>query len=288
MHYRFVKTSLSKFQKSILKINQGSLNERVSIEKSKELGDLAKCFNLMIDNFQRTTEQLNTYHEKELQDAQKLATIGEMSARLAHEIRNPITGIANAIEIIVEDTENDLHKPILEEIRRQAKRVNEAISKLLKYSGNEELLLEPHDINESVRSIVFFLKNQAGTNRFKFLMDLQTGIPMFKFDKEKIENAVMNLGLNAIQSIEGKGNVTFKTVFIMNSNIVEISVEDNGLGIPKDKLNDIFKPFYTTKTEGTGLGLVIIKDTVEKHNGRIEVDSEIDSGTRIRIFLPFV
>jgi signal transduction histidine kinase len=287
MHYRFVKTSLSKFKNSILKINHGNLGERVSISNSKELGELAVCFNLMIDNFQKTTEQLNDYHEKELQDAQKLATIGEMSARLAHEIRNPITGIANAIEIIVENMDNDQHKPILEEIRRQARRVNEAISKLLKYSGNEELKMETHDINESVKSIVFFLKNQSGTGRITFAMELQAKIPMFRFDKEKIENAVMNLGLNAIQAIEDRGIVTFSTSYNSNENTVEISVEDNGAGIPKNKINEIFKPFYTTKTEGTGLGLVIIKDTIEKHNGKVVVESEEGIGTKIRVVIPF-
>jgi two-component system NtrC family sensor kinase len=85
------------------------------------LGELAKQFNIMMDNFQETSKQLNEYHEKELQDAQKLATIGEMSARLAHEIRNPITGIANAIEVFSETVEDEQDKSILEEIKRQAK-----------------------------------------------------------------------------------------------------------------------------------------------------------------------
>jgi signal transduction histidine kinase len=288
MHYRFVKSSLSRFQNSILRINRGDLNERVNISKSKELGELAKSFNLMIDNFQRTTNQLNIYHEKELQDAQKLATIGEMSARLAHEIRNPITGIANAIEIIVEETDNEQHKPILEEIRRQAKRVNEAISKLLKYSGNESLKLAVHDINESVSSIVFFLKNQAGRSRITFIPDLEVNIPMFKFDKEKIENAVMNLGINAMQAIDRNGTITFKTRYNKERQSVEISVEDNGCGIPKQNIHEIFKPFYTTKTEGTGLGLVIIKDTIEKHSGTIRVESEEGEGTQVMISLPIL
>ncbi len=288
MHYRFVKTSLSKFQNSISKINQGNLKERVPISNSKELGELAKCFNLMIDNFQNTTEQLNIYHEKEMHDAKKMATIGEMSARLAHEIRNPIMGIANAIEIIVEDTDNEQHKPILKEIRRQAKRVNEAISKLLKYSGNEALILEKHDINESVKSMVFFLKNQSGTNRITFLMELQAKIPMFTFDKQKIESVMMNLGLNAIQAIEDKGMVTFSTAYNPNDKTIEICVEDNGSGIPEDILNEIFKPFYTSKTEGTGLGLVIIKDTIEKHNGKVFIESKVGIGTTVTITIPFV
>ncbi len=286
MHYRFVRGSLSKFQKSIKIINHGNLNERVPISNSKELGELAKCFNKMLDNFQETRKQLNSYHENELQDAQKLATIGEMSARLAHEIRNPIMGIANAIEIIVEDTEDKQNKPIFEEIKRQANRVNEAISKLLKYSKSEKLKLEKQDINENIKSIVFFLKNQSSTNNITFVLELQTKIPKFNFDKEKIENAFLNLSLNAIQAIEDGGVITYKTSFDKEKKTVEICIEDNGIGIPKDKINEIFKPFYTTKTEGTGLGMAIIKDTIDKHSGKITVESEVGVGSCITVILP--
>jgi len=286
MHYRFVKRGLSKFKSSIQIINKGNLSERVPIAKSKELGELAKCFNIMLDNFQETRKQLNDYHEKELQDAQKLATIGEMSARLAHEIRNPITGIANAIEIITEDIENEQDKSILEEIKRQAKRVNDAVTKLLKYSRSEEMFFEENNINEVIQSIVFFLKNQSGSERITFVLDLDSKLPKINFDKEQMENVLMNLSLNAIQAIEGKGSITYKTSYDTNTGILKIGIEDTGIGIPQENINDIFKPFYTTKTEGTGLGMSIIKDTIEKHQGKIKVESIVGKGTSFLILLP--
>ena len=289
MHYRFVRGSLSKFQNSIQTINHGNLSERVSISKSKELGDLARCFNKMMDNFQETRNQLNTYHEKEMQDAQKLATIGEMSARLAHEIRNPITGIANAIEIIVEDTEDEQNKPILQEIKRQANRVNEAISNMLKYSKSEKLKLEKQSINENIKSIVFFLKNQSSTNNITFILELQANIPDFYFDKEKIENVFLNLSLNSIQAIEEtnkKGIITYKTTLSSDEKEVIVCIEDNGIGIKKDKINKIFKPFYTTKTEGTGLGMAIVKETTNKHKGKIKVVSKVGKFTSIEVSFP--
>ncbi len=288
MHYRYVRGSLKKFRKSIKIINGGNLDERVPIQNSKELGELAKCFNKMLDNFQETRNQLSSYHEKELQDAQKLATIGEMSARLAHEIRNPVMGIANAIEIIAEDTQYEQNKQILQEVKRQANRVNEAISKLLKYSKTEKLKLEKHNINDLIKSIVFFLKNQSGINRITFVLELEPEIPAFNFDKEKIENAFINLSLNAVQAIEGKGIIVYKTKQNTKNKTVEISVEDNGIGIPEDKINEIFKPFYTTKTEGTGLGMSIIKETVENHGGSIKVTGKKGSGTTMTIILPMI
>ncbi len=286
MHYRFVRGSLHKFQKSISIINQGNLNERVPIVDSKELGELAKCFNNMLDKFQETRRELSEYHEKELQDAQKMATIGEMSARLAHEIRNPVMGIANAIEIIVDDTKNEQNKQILQEIKRQANRVNEAVSKLLRYSRSKKLNLETQNINQLVKSVVFFLRNQSGTDKVTFVLELQSEIPDFKFDAEKIETALINLSLNAIQATGDKGNIVYRTVFNKENHTVEISVEDNGIGIPEDKINEIFKPFYTTKTEGTGLGMSIIKETVENHNGTVKVKSELGKGTIFTIILP--
>ncbi|MCF6184463.1 MAG: ATP-binding protein [Bacteroidales bacterium] len=286
MHYRFVRGSLSKFQKSITIINQGNLDERVPISNSKELGSLARCFNKMLDNFQETRKQLSIYHNKELLDAQKLATIGEMSARLAHEIRNPVMGIANAIEIIAEDTKYEQNKQILQEVKRQANRVNEAVSKLLKYSKFETLNLEMQDINKLIKSIVFFLKNQSSTNRITFVLELQTDVPVFNFDKEQIENVLINLSLNSIQAIEGRGIIAYRTAFNKKNKTVEISIEDNGIGIPEDKINEIFKPFYTTKTEGTGLGMAIVKDTVENHKGTVTVKSKVGTGTVFTIILP--
>ncbi|MCF6364769.1 MAG: ATP-binding protein [Bacteroidales bacterium] len=289
MHYRFVRGSLVKFQKSIKNINAGNLCERVPISDSRELGELAKCFNLMLDNFEETRKQLSSYHEKELQDAQKLATIGEMSARLAHEIRNPITGIANAIEIIAEDTKDKQNKPILHEIKRQATRVNEAISKLLKYAKSEKLTLDKQCINETVKSIVFFIKSQSSTKNVVFILDLQDKIPEFYFDREKIENVFLNLTLNAIDAIEEKnirGVITYKTVYLKDKKEIKILIEDNGTGIQEDKINEIFKPFYTTKTEGTGLGMAIIKETAEKHSGTVKVESKLGIGTTFIVTLP--
>ncbi|NPA68146.1 MAG: HAMP domain-containing protein [Chlorobi bacterium] len=286
MHYRYVKASLGTFMKSIKNINRGNLDERVPVLKSKELGSLAECFNKMLDNFQETQKQLDIYHEKELHNARKMATVGEMSARLAHEIRNPVMGIAGAVEIIAESTESETDKQILQELKRQAGRVNEAVSKLLRYAKSEKLNLKKNNINELIKSIVFFLKNRPGTNKITFVLELNPKIPEFYFDKEQTENAFMNISLNAIQAIEDAGIITYRTKYDKKNKTVEITVEDTGKGIPEDKINEIFKPFYTTKTEGTGLGTAIAKEIIENHNGTIYAESELGKGTRIIVILP--
>ena len=286
MHYKFVKKSLVHFQTKIERINDGYLDERVFIEESKELGILGKDFNKMLDNFQKTQGQLVSCHNKEMRNNRKLASVGEMAARLAHEIRNPITGIANAIEIIVDETQDEQNKPILEEIQRQANRVNEAVSNLLIYSRSKALNTHKGNINILVKSLILFLKSQNHNKSINFHLNLQADIPVFNFDHEKVENALLNLGLNAIQAINDSGTVTFKTSYDPLKKEVIIKVVDTGTGIPKEIIPQIFSPFFTTRTEGTGLGLAIVKDIVEKHDGEIWAEKNVEKGSVFNISLP--
>ena len=286
MHYRFVKKSLYGFSNTIYHINEGDLSRRVSIPESKELGQLGKSFNQMMEKFQQTQKKLLYYHQKELQDAQKLASIGEMSARLAHDIRNPLTGIVNSIEVIAGEMKDSPYRPILEEIQRQAGRVNIAISNMLKYSRPVEINPREANINELVESLALFLKSQKVNKKINFKLELEDGIPNFSFDPEHIENVLMNLGMNAIQAIEKEGQITFCTVYDEASKMIRISVEDSGPGIPPEKESEIFKPFFTTKTEGTGLGLAIAKDIIEKHNGDIRFENNPGHGCKFIVSLP--
>jgi signal transduction histidine kinase len=286
MHYKFVRKSLVAFKNSIYKIEQGNLDERVKIPESDELGALAKSFNEMVDKLQQAQKELNSYHQRELRNAQKLATVGEMAASLAHEIKNPLTGIANAIEIIVQEMGEGERKPVLEEIQRQAKRVNKAINDLLQYSRPVRLYIEPGDINEIINSVVFFLKNQVQDKEINFILNLQEGIPQFKFDHVQMENALYNLGLNAIQSITKKGTIIFTTVYNPRIKMIWIKIVDTGVGIPEDKLAQIFTPFFTTRHQGAGLGLAITKDIIERHQGEILVESQMHGGSVFTISIP--
>jgi signal transduction histidine kinase len=286
LHYKFIRKSLGQFRTKITLINQGNLDVRLDIPEVRELGSLGKDFNEMIDTFEKTQIELQLYHQKELQHSEKLATIGEMSARIAHEIRNPITGITRAIDVIISEMQDSENKPILEEIQRQANRVNQAIANLLKFSRSKDISSEPGNINEILRSILFFLSNQKHDKTIKFELDLSEIIPMFSFDHELIENVIMNLTLNAIQAIPENVLITYTTRYDVFQNKVIVSICDNGSGIIDEVGNEIFKPFYTTRTKGTGLGLAISKDIIEKHNGEIWYKNNVDVGCTFFISLP--
>jgi signal transduction histidine kinase len=286
LHYKFIRKSLGQFRSKITLINQGNLDVRLDIPEVRELGSLGKDFNEMIDTFEKTQIELQLYHQKELQHSEKLATIGEMSARIAHEIRNPITGINRAIDVIISEMNDSENKPILEEIQRQANRVNQAIANLLKFSRSKDISLEPGNINEVLRSMVFFLSNQKQDKTIEFELSLSEIVPTFSFDHELIENVIMNLTLNAIQAISDNVKITYTTRYDVFANKVIVSICDNGSGISDEIGNEIFKPFYTTRTKGTGLGLAISKDIIEKHNGEIWYENNVDAGCTFFISLP--
>ncbi len=286
MHFRFVKRALREFQNTIEAVNLGVFHKRLSIPETKELGQLGRNFNTMLDNFQKTQKELEVFHKNQMRNNYKLATVGEMSARLAHEIRNPITGIANAIEIISSEIEDEKSKAILDEVLRQANRVNQAITDLLKYSRQKEIVLKESDINDLIRGLLFFLENQSPDKRIILKKELQENIPTFDFDRAQLEDVFLNLGINAIQSINKKGTIVFKTSYNEENNMVRISIKDSGKGIPEDVKSQIFHPFFTTRNEGTGLGLAIVKDIIDKHKGEIWVENNTGAGCTFIVELP--
>ncbi len=286
VHYKFIRSALSDFYSTIKEVNQGNMYKRLSIPETKELGELGTSFNTMLDNFQNTQKELEIFHKNELRNNFKLATIGEMAARLAHEIRNPITGIANAIEIINSENTDEKNKPILTEIHRQANRVNRTITDLLKFSRQKDINLKESDINTLIKSLVFFLENQAPNKDISFRLELQEDLPVFYFDYSQMENVLLNLGINAIQAIQKKGIITFKTSYIKAKKRVKISVYDTGKGIHDHIKPKVFHPFFTTRNEGTGLGLSIVKDIIEKHKGEICVEDNELAGSIFIILLP--
>jgi signal transduction histidine kinase len=286
LHYKYIRKSIKQFRSTITLINEGHIEARMGIPEVSELGSLGRDFNEMLDTFEKAKIQLEDYHRKEMQNTQKLATIGEMSSRIAHEIRNPITGIASAMEIIIEELNDTEKKPILEEIQRQARRVNQAILNLLKYSRSRDINPVMGDLNELIRSLVFFLKNQAHDKDIEIELELSDAIPRFPFDSEQIENVLMNLIMNAIDVVPDPGLIRFKSSYDTNSRMVSVSVVDNGHGIDNEVGEDIFKPFFTTKTKGTGLGLAISKDIIEKHQGYLAFQNLPGTGCIFTFSIP--
>ena len=264
------------------------------VDVSSARNQFLKNVNLRIDEngniyIEAPHYQINEENIKlrdELRESEKMKAVATLAAGMAHEIKNPLTGIANAIEIIVQEMHENEKKPVLEEIQRQIRRVNKTINDLLQFSRTVELYLEPGNINEIIKSVNFFLENQIRDKNITFVLNLQPDLPTFSFDHKHMENALINLGLNAIQAIEECGTVHISTIYNPEKKKVIIQIKDTGVGIPKENVSKIFRPFFTTRHKGTGLGLAITKEIIEKHNGTISVQCLFSKGSIFTILIP--
>jgi PAS domain S-box-containing protein len=227
--------------------------------------------------------------EEQIRRADRLATLGQLAAGIAHEIRNPLAGISGAAQILRDDIlENYPNREILDEIIERINTLNTAISNFLRFARPAPLQLSPTDINEVVQSVLFLISKQAQTQGVNIVVECENSLPIVMADSEQLQQMVLNMALNALQAIgERDGRVLFKTYKVDASKQVVIRISDTGVGIPAEELDQIFDPYFTTKVEGTGLGLSIAQRIIEEHGGSISVESEVDEGTTFEVSLKY-
>ncbi len=221
-----------------------------------------------------------------MEKAEHLASIGELAAGLTHEIKNPIAGMKGALEIINQQTDpTDPKKEIFTEILLQIDKISNVVHDLLRYARPKEMSMSAVDPNECIIKAIKFAKTQINDKeidiRFKSLNNGTRAL----IDSDKIQEVILNLMINSISAINNKGLITIN-LSEKGEKVLEIILSDNGMGIKKDHLAQIFHPFFTTKTKGTGLGLSICKKIIEAHDGTIEVKSKEEEGTTFTIELP--
>lgn len=221
--------------------------------------------------------------ERQLLQSEKLATIGHLAAGVAHEINNPLANISLYTQMLIKRTKDESVKSKLKIINDEANRAAYIVKGLLEFSRQSEPKLGPTNINAEVDKVLNILSPQL--RNIKVTADLQP-LPSIMADSGQIGQVLMNILTNSIQAITNDGEIIVKTN--ANQGHVEIGISDNGCGIPRENLAKIFDPFFTTKGpgEGTGLGLSICYGIIKRHNGSIEVKSDVGKGTIFTIKLP--
>ncbi len=234
---------------------------------------------------------------------ERLKTIGDMAAGLAHEIRNPLVPIKTCLELLPERYGKD--KEFTERIPRNALQEVERIEGLLKeimdYSRPRMPVFKEIDINDIVEKTAAFIEYEAKKKGIKIESEFDAALPLIKADSEQIKQVLLNLIINAIDAVNGNGRISIKTNRathavspcgkVGKSEYVQIEIADNGAGIPQENLDRIFNPFYTTKhqskeREGTGLGLAIVQEILTEHCGFVQVRSEFGKGSTFLVNLP--
>jgi len=171
-------------------------------------------------------------------------------------------------------------------IYRSSQRASKLISELLAFARPDQLEQKVVDINEVLIGVLQMTKLEVDPSHVSIVRYLKNGLPKVMGDKEKLGQVFLNLIQNAIHAVSGEGRVTFKTRFLAEDEMLEVSVSDNGPGIPEDYREKIFDPFFTTKEGGTGLGLSICNSIVAQHGGIINIENGEDEGTQVSVRLP--
>jgi two-component system sensor histidine kinase PilS (NtrC family) len=223
-----------------------------------------------------------------------LATLGEMSAGMAHEIRNPLGALAGAMQMLRADVRgDDTSRRLMDIAIREAKRLDTIITEFLQYARPPALHLREHDLNKVLAEALDLIQHEARTRQHLTMSTSMTKEPLTaQVDQDQLKQVFWNLATNAFDAMPAGGRLAIATglrrvdVMGRRTDVMEISFQDTGEGIPKHNFDKIFLPFFTTKKEGSGLGLAQVHRIVDLHGGWVKVDSEVGHGAKFVVCLP--
>jgi len=230
--------------------------------------------------------------QKQLIEAEKLAALGIVAAGIAHEVKNPLAIIIQGVEYLKSSMGSDaLLLDVTERIKKSALRADHIIKGLLSFTRQTPIQAKDVDIISVIEETLSFVEYQIKTRRIKIVRQYAPGLPEARIDDNQIKQVFVNLLLNSLEAMKNGGTITISAEGLRdeeNRRSLQVVFADTGCGIPESVLEKVFDPFYTTKdTPGNaGLGLSVTKGIIDKHRGKIRIESEVDKGTRVIIGLP--
>jgi len=291
-------------EKRMTEARGGDLAARASVSPADEIGALGERFNQLLDSLERTREDLKEAHQEQIYHLERLSTVGELAARVAHEIKNPIAGIGLGVKMLQNgDLPEKESRETALEIQHQIQRLNSVVQNLLGFSRQQPTRFEEHSLPEILGHLGNFLGMEEEGEETRIIIESENSMPPILADAKLLEQALLNLILNAQQA--GAKTIRVEAGWRTGDNLQSISpktsklaqldsrdgahvitVTDDGPGIPESQLDEIWKPFFTTRREGTGLGLAIVRHIIHDHDGDILAESEVGKGTTFTIVFP--
>jgi signal transduction histidine kinase len=231
---------------------------------------------------ERSYTELRQTFEQLLQ-AERLSALGEVSAGIVHEIRNPLGAIKGAVEIIEDELAKDSPRREFAEIaKREVDRIEKLVKEFVRFARPPKPAKSLTNINNLAQSVITLLDKQAKAQNIRFKKEMENDLPMIPIDCEQIEQVLLNLAINALQAMPSGGIVTFRTY--QAENTITVEVEDTGGGIEPNVMARIFDPFFTTKDKGSGLGLSVAHKIVLLHHGKLTAENT-SAGARFKLIL---
>lgn len=262
--------------------------------ENAEMYEELKGFNEQLEKrIKLATEDLRQTQQSLIQSG-KLAALGQLSAGIAHEIRNPLTSIKVLINSMIDRISLDeTAKGDFEVIEREIERMNDIIKRFLDFARPAQPHLEIYSIQAIIEDTILLLTPQMKEQRVDLVKDFSPQLPRIMLDREQIKQVFLNLFLNSLQAMPEGGTLEVKTWLKRapgdkTEDFICISVRDTGPGFPAEVKERVFDPFFTTKLDGIGLGLSLVYQIVEKHQGFIEVESQEGQGALFAINLPII
>ena len=229
-------------------------------------------------------------YESEIEQLKQFSMLGELATGLAHDIKNPLTSIRGCSRILEKKLgHNKEYMDFIEPIVQQVDRINGVIDQMLSYAyitqKDNYSMIDLNDVLEKCSNVIHF---HSKSKFISITTKYEPGLPLIQANNVQLQQAFLNIMFNAMQAIENKGHVYISSKRVEEKKEILIEITDDGKGMDETELQQIFEPLYTTKTDGNGIGLSIVKRSIDKLNGKITVSSEVNVGTSFRISLPYV
>jgi two-component system NtrC family sensor kinase len=274
--------SLREIEKLAKSISNGNFNSVKGVVPADEFGTVMNAINTM-------SHELKT-REEELIQSKKLASLGVLTAGVAHELTNPLNNISMIAQNFMEYHDflnKESRIELMKKVEGEAERIQEIVKNLLDFSKPKEANRREADLNDTVQKSLKLMQNTLDISNIETELSLEPGLPSVFIDDHQIQQVMVNLILNAVHAMQPGGTLYLATERGESSDTVRIDVRDTGKGIPPEFLPHIFDPFFTTKgVGGTGLGLSVSYGIIKNHKGNIKVESTVGSGTTFTIELP--
>lgn len=266
------------------RVAAGDLNQKLPVDRKDEIGDLMQNFNDMVRRLKE-----NKQLEERLREAEHLSAVGQLARTIAHEIRNPLNYISLCIDHIKAKYIPEKGEPaanfetLISSVKQEIHRLDKLVTEFLDYGKPLKLNIQYVNIDEILKDIIDIIKAKADSEKIS-IVEKYDCLPDMMLDVELMKTCVFNIVTNAFQAMPKGGTLTMQTARD-NGNFI-LNISDTGAGIAKENMDKIFEPFFSTKTNGLGLGLAITKRIIEEHGGTIEFSSTEHEGCNVVVRLP--
>ncbi|MDD5303547.1 MAG: ATP-binding protein [Elusimicrobia bacterium] len=283
---RVIDEPMGRIVAAMNRVARGALDTRVDDLPSGELRSIARGFNNMVRLLEKDRRENVGLHRSQVGHMERLAALGELSAHLAHEVRNPLTGISSTIQVMQSETpEGSPRREVLGKVLGQLNRMEQTMGNFLRFARMPEAVVRPFDLHEPLERVLDLIEARLRTQKIELKRDIARDLPRLKGDPGQIEQVFLNLFINAANAMPHGGALTVTARAEPEGSLL-VEVRDTGKGISSADLEHVFRPFFTTRENGSGLGLPLSRQIIVAHDGDIWIESVPDRGTSVFVRLP--